>query len=183
MPNLIPNRKSALSEAPAPVTEEERIVAREHLRLLALGYYIKGAITILLVSFLLIHFSLFLGVSFVPESAWNSASHSPAALNNAFALPSPAPHGNNAPPVILFRILAGVIGVVILLGWTFGLITMFAGRCVHQRQHKIFVYVIAGVNCIFIPYGTLLGVATFLVLSSAAANIEFPRSGGVAPLS
>jgi hypothetical protein len=33
--------------------------------------------------------------------------------------------------------------------------------------------VIAGINCIFIPYGTLLGVATFMVLVRPSVQALF----------
>jgi hypothetical protein len=57
--------------------------------------------------------------------------------------------------------------------WTLGALTAYAGRSIQKRRRKLFVYVMAALNCLFIPYGTLLGVFTFIVLSSAAASPEF----------
>lgn len=73
----------------------------------------------------------------------------------------------------MFRMFAAVIGVIVLLGWTFGALTAYAGRCIQKRRHKVFVYIMAGANCPFIPYGTLLGVGTFIVMESTAGREEF----------
>ena len=159
---------------PAASEVEEQIIVRERLRLLALGYYVKGAVGAVFISFLLLHFSLFLGFSFIPESAWNTPSKSVTTAQSPSTLPSPPPHSaNQGPPVIIFRILAAVIGVVILLGWTFGALTIYAGRCVQKRQHRVLIYVMAGLNCALIPWGTLLGVATFMLLQSPAGQEAF----------
>jgi hypothetical protein len=69
--------------------------------------------------------------------------------------------------------MAGVMGGVMLLGWIFGGLTAYAGRCIQKRRRRIFIYVIAALNCLFIPYGTLLGVCTFLVFGTSAAIGEF----------
>jgi hypothetical protein len=122
--------------------------------LLAFGYYVKGAVGAAFISILLFHFCFFLGFSFIPESAWDTQSKpAPVALSPS-VLPSPAPQRvNQAPPVMMFRIGAAVIGVIILLGWTFGALTIYAGRCVQKRRHRVFIYVMAGLNCPLIPWG------------------------------
>jgi len=66
-----------------------------------------------------------------------------------------------------------VIGVIILLGWTFGALTIYAGRCVQKRKHRVLIYVMAGLNCVLIPWGTLLGIATFVLLQSPAGHEAF----------
>lgn len=149
---------------------------RERLRLLALGFYIKGAVGAVVVSFFLIHFFMVLGLSFLPQSAWDTQPKSVTTTQSPSVLSSPSPSPrpvNQGPPVIMFRIFAAVIGVIILLGWTFGALTIYAGRCVHNRKHRVFILVMAGLNCVLIPWGTLLGVATFTVLQSPAGQREF----------
>jgi amino acid transporter len=158
----------ALSEA------EEQIIVRERLRLLAIGFYVKGAVCAIFVSFLLFHFVFMLGFSFMPESAWNPPSKSATTVQSLSVTPSPSPQPlNPGPPVIMFRIFAGVIGVIILLGWTFGGLTIYAGRCVQKRTHRLFILIMGGLNCALIPWGTLLGVATFMVLQTPMARREF----------
>jgi hypothetical protein len=158
----------ALSEA------EEQIIVRERLRLLAIGFYVKGAVGAIFVSFLLFHFVFMLGFSFMPESAWNPPPKTATTAQTLSVTPSPSPRPvNQGPPVIMFRIFAALIGVIILLGWTFGGLTIYAGRCVQRRTHRVFIFVMAGLNCALIPWGTLLGVATFMVLQTTMARREF----------
>jgi hypothetical protein len=156
----------ALSEA------EELIITRERLRLLALGFYVKGAVGALFISFFLFHFFFLLGMSFLPQSSWEPKPV--AAVQSVSVSPSPSPRPvNQGPPVIMFRIFAGVIGLIVLLGWTFGALTAYAGRCVQKRTHRLFIYIMAALNCALIPWGTLLGIATFTVLQTPVARKEF----------
>src|SRR5215469_6471833 len=89
------------------------VIALERQRLLSLGYYVSGAIGVAFVSFLLIHFFLFLGFSFIPQSQWNAGTRSPAAAQQAspIALPSASPSAdtNQGPPATMFQIVAAVI--------------------------------------------------------------------------
>ena len=146
---------------------------RERLRLLALGFYVKGGVGALVVSFFLIHFFMVLGFSLMPESAWNPPPK-PATAESLSISPSPSPRPvNQGPPVIMLRIFAAVIGAIILLGWTFGALTIYAGRCVQKRTHRVFILIIAALNCALIPWGTLLGIATFTLMQSPAGQREF----------
>jgi hypothetical protein len=159
---------------PVALEVENQIIVRERLRLLALGYYVKGAMGAVFISFLLFHFVFLLGFSFIPESAWNPPPKPATTAESLSVTPSPSPRPvNQGPPVVMFRIFAAVIGVIILLGWTFGALTIYAGRCVQKRQHRTFIYVMAGLNCPLIPWGTLLGIATFMLLQTPVARSEF----------
>lgn len=98
---------------------EEQIIVRERLRLLAIGFYVKGAVGAVVVSFFLIHFFMLLGFSFLPESAWNPPPKPATRVESFSVTPSPTPRPvNQAPPVIMFRFFAAVIGVIILIGWS-----------------------------------------------------------------
>jgi hypothetical protein len=159
---------------PVSTETEQEIITRERLRLLAYGFYVKGALGALFISFLLLHFFLFLGFSFMPESSWQTTPPAKTTVESVSVSPSPTPRPvNQGPPVMMFRIFAGVIGLVILAGWTFGALTIYAGRCVRNRERRMFIYVMAGLNCALIPWGTLLGIATFIVLQTPAARREF----------
>ena len=169
-----------MSPSIAPEAEEQ-IIVRERLRLLALGFYIKGAVGAFFISFLLIHFFVLLGFSFLPEKSWNPPPKPANTIESVSVTPSPTPRPvNQAPPVVMFRIFAAVIGLIILLGWTFGALTIYAGRCVQKRIHRTFVLVMAALNCPLIPWGTLLGVATFIVMQSPAGQREFGLLGDAA---
>ena len=168
--------RAAMTNPSSPDIERQ-VIALDRLRLLSLGYYISGAIGAAFVSFLLIHFFLILGFSFIPESQWNTSTRSPSAAQQASPMPlpgaSPSANTNQGPPAIMFRIFAGVIGVIIIGGWVLGALTAYAGHCIKKRKHKVFIYVMAAINCIWIPYGTLLGIATIILFQWPEVQAQF----------
>jgi hypothetical protein len=162
---------------PLQIGSERKVIALDRLRLLSIAYYISGAIGAAFVSFLLIHFFLFLGFSFVPLEQWNTPTSQPRTAQYPSPLPSPTAlpihKAAQAPPAIMFRIFAGVIGGIIICGWTLGALTAYAGHCIKKRRHKLFIYIMAGINLIWIPYGTLLGLATILLFQWPEVESEF----------
>jgi amino acid transporter len=126
----------------------------DHLRLLEIIFYIAGGMTALFSCFFLIHFTMFLVVGLSPQLFANS-SHNPP------------------PPAGMFLAFAAVIGVIILLGWTFGALQIYAGRCLKHRRNRMFIMVIAGLECAFIPWGTALGVFALTELSRSSVKNLF----------
>ncbi len=162
-----------------PATGEQIIVVRERLRLLSLACYIRGAIVAAFSSFFLIYVAFMFGITMVPDSAWTNnsaakASPTPSLYSwNTKTSPSPA---SQAPPKALFRMMAGIFAILVLVGWTLGGLTAYAGWSIHKRRHKVLIYIVAGFNCFFIPYGTLLGIAMIIVMSSPGACSEFQNA-------
>jgi hypothetical protein len=76
----------------------------------------------------------------------------------------------------MFRIFAAVIGLIIICGWTLGALTAYAGHCIKKRKQKLFIYIMAAINCIWIPYGTLLGIATILLFQWPEVRAEFEQA-------
>lgn len=52
----------------------------------------------------------------------------------------------------------------IVCGLTFAICLFLAGRYLDQRRRYLFCLVMAGLACMFMPFGTVLGVFTILVL-------------------
>lgn len=169
---------------------EIRAVTHERLRLLSWGYFIAGGMGILFSSFFLIYVAIFGAVSMIPASQWESSSshqhrhdeqlvsdHAPSAQDgNREETPSAtsqSQHSSGPPPVWIFRIFAGVMFVVVLIGWAISGLTIYAGRCIRQRRNRLLILVMAGVNVMNIPLGTLLGICTFIVLQSEPGRKEF----------
>lgn len=161
---------------PPPLASEETIVANERLRLLSWGYYFSGGMGALFASFLMIYAVMFGAMSFIPEGDWGGRDQSEAKekLSNGESLSeekvSPRRMG---PPVILFRVMAGVMIGATMVGWLLAGLTFYAGWCIRGRKHRGFVFVIAAYNVMWIPYGTILGVFTFIVLNSREASRQF----------
>ena len=141
-----------MSDPADSAISRQAIIDEEQLRLLSIGHYITGGLCILFASFFIFHF-VFLFV---------------LAGDPGF-LPPPKT-GNPAPPDGFFRLLGGIVGLFILLGWSFGALTIFVGRCIARGARRGLSLVVACVNLMFMPLGTLLGVATIMVLSRASVR-------------
>jgi hypothetical protein len=133
----------------------QSIIDEEHLRLLAIAHYIDGALCILFFSMFIFHlvFFLFLG-------------------NNPEFFPVPNA-GNPAPPQEMFHAMGAILGALILAGWAFGALTIYVGRCIKHRTKRGLTLVVAYLNLVFVPVGTLLGLATIMVLSRSSVKAAY----------
>jgi len=61
----------------------------------------------------------------------------------------------------------------ILGGLTFAACLALAGRFLGQRTHYTFCLVMAGMACVFVPLGTVLGVFTLIVLVRPSVKALF----------
>lgn len=130
-----------------------------HLRTLAICHYIWGGLTIAFSSIFIIH--VILGIAMMSG-----------------AIPPPAGGTGPPPPTWMGLVFAGFGGALVVLGWTTGILTIYSGRCLVNRRRRTFSLVMAGVNCISVPFGTLLGVFTFIVLFRPSVRMmyEGPRT-------
>ena len=144
------------------------------MNFLAIGFYVRGGMMLFFGCFFLLYVAMFTAVSFMPESAWNQqTSRTHVLAPAAKPIPTPGVANSGAPPVAIFRIMAGIMGGVVFLAWVGGVLTLYSGNCIKKRKHRTLVYVMAALNCLFIPYGTLLGVFTFIILGSPEAMTEW----------
>ena len=117
----------------------------EHLRLLSIFHYVVAGMAALFACFPIIH--LVIGLVFLLHP-------------QAFG-----PQNNQGHPErFLGLIFIAMASVFILLGWAFAACIAYAGRCLGQRKHYTFCMVTAGIACLFMPFGTILGVFTIIVL-------------------
>ena len=113
---------------------------REHLKLLSIFHYVVGAMTALFACFPLIHLAI--GI---------------AMLCGAF-------DGKDAPPRILGLFFVIFPVIFILCGWVLAVCMIIAGRKLARYQARTYCLVLAAIECIFVPFGTVLGVFTIIVL-------------------
>ncbi len=133
-------------EAEIPQQARDDIIDEEHLRLLTIGHYITGGLCIAFASIFIIHFLFIVAMALSPELFGNA-------------------QGAQGTPDGIMRIFAVILGFIILAGWTFGGLTIYAGRCIKRRTHRALTFVMACLNTMFIPFGTVLGVFTLIVLT------------------
>ena len=86
-----------------------------------------------------------------------------------------------APPAIIGGIFIVIGGAVVLFGWAVAACVIYAGRCLTQRKHRTFCFVMAAVCCLSIPFGTVLGVFTIIVLSRPSVKALFEAGRPLAP--
>jgi hypothetical protein len=115
----------------------------EHLRLLSIFHYIVGGLAALFALFPAIYLVLGLVFILAPQK-----------------LASP----QQSPPEFLGWIFIVMGSVAIIFGLLFSALIIAAGRFLARLKHRMFCIVIAGVETIFMPFGTVLGIFTIIVL-------------------
>ncbi len=86
------------------------------------------------------------------------------------------------PPAFLGWFLVIFAAVFIILGLTFATFVLVNGRFLAKRKHHRFCLVMSCVECIFMPFGTVLGTFSILVLSRESVKKQFlPCPDGCMP--
>jgi hypothetical protein len=128
------------------VDEAQQRKDNEQLRLLAIFHFIVGGLSLVGVGFLFLHYT-FMGNIFSNPDIWKSRE------------------GSNPPPEEFFQIFSWiyvVIGIMLLLACV---LNVLSGIFLRQRKNRLFSLIVAGIDCLQIPFGTALGVFTILVLT------------------
>ena len=74
----------------------------------------------------------------------------------------------------LFGLMFMVFASVMILGfWALAVCMFLAGRYLERRAHYTFCLVVAGVECLFMPFGTVLGVFTIVMLVRPEVKSDF----------
>jgi hypothetical protein len=130
------------------VSEDEArqaIVDHEHLRLLSIAYLVSAGLNAL--------YAL-LGILYACMGVFMRALMARAPVK-----PEQGP-----PPefMVWFFVFFGFAIFSIMVG--VGALKFITYRRLKQRRSRVFCMVVAGLSCVGVPYGTLLGVFTFIVL-------------------
>jgi len=125
---------------------------REQLELLSIFHYVVAGITALVSLLPLFH--LLLGLSMLARAP--RAPRGEELFAAAFAW--------------LFVLFAGA---AIACGLAFAGCLAVAGRSLAQRRRHGFCVVVAAVSCLFVPFGTLLGIFSLLVLTRPSVRALF----------
>jgi len=90
--------------------------------------------------------------------------------------------GESAPPELLGWFLVGFGIFFAIVGLAFALLIFLGGRALARRRHYGFAFVVACIECIFIPFGTILGLFTLIVLSRESAKRLFLSAASAGPV-
>ncbi len=127
---------------------------KEHLRLLAIFHYVVAGLAAVFSFFPLLYTTV--GAIFI-----FAARHG-----------TPKP-GEELTPEFLGWIFV-VLGLLLfLLGIAMAICILIVGRCLSRRKHYTFALVMACIECLFIPFGTILGVFTIIALSRESVKELF----------
>jgi hypothetical protein len=126
----------------------------EQLNLLAIFHYVVAGLAALFSFFPLLYTAV--GVIFI-FAAWHGTSKP----------------GEELPPEFLGWIFA-VLGLVLfVIGIVMAICILIAGRCLSRRRCYSFALVMACIECLCVPFGTILGVFTIIALSRESVKAFF----------
>ena len=134
----------------------------EHLNLLATFHYVVAGLGALCSLFPLIYTTV--GVVFIFTTRHGTAKP-----------------GEDLPPEFLGWIFVVLGSVFFLLGIAMAICILMTGRSLALRKRYHFVFVMACIECLFIPFGTILGVFTLVVLSRESVRALFSKAPVQAP--
>jgi hypothetical protein len=134
----------------------------EHLQLLAIFHYVVAGLAGLFSFFPLIY--TIIGTIFI------------FAPRHGTAKP-----GEDLPPEFLGWIFAVIGSLLFLIGLAMAICILIAGRSLALHKRYSFALVMACIECLFIPFGTILGVFTIVVLSRESAKALFSTATAEAP--
>src|SRR5215467_12565624 len=118
----------------------------EQLNLLAIFHYVVAGLGALFSFFPLLY--TIIGVIFI------------FAARHGTAKP-----GVDLPPEFFGWIFAMLGSLLFLMGIAMAIFILIAGRSLALRKRYSFAFVMACIECLFVPFGTILGVFTIVVLS------------------
>ena len=134
----------------------------EHLQLLAIFHYVVAGLAALFSFFPLLYTTI--GAIFI------------FAARHGTAKP-----GEDLPPEFLGWIFAVLGALLFLIGIAMAVCILIAGRSLALRKRYSFILVMACIECLFIPFGTILGVFTIVVLSRESVRALFSKATAQAP--
>lgn len=137
-----------------PSSDEQRIIDAEHLRMLRIAYLISAGISAFMALFGLLY--VFVG---------NMIQADPGYINE--------PEDARFAARLIF--VGGLVFFLFAMAGT--LLRLYTARCLRLRKNHAFCNVVAGLSCVDIPYGTALGVISFIVLGRGSIRDLFERPG------
>ena len=129
----------------------------EHLRLLAIFHYVVAAIGALFACLPLIHVALGVMMVAYPKLLDGGQKGAP-------------------PPAAMGYIFIAMGGAFVLAGWAAAIGTLISGRCLSRCRRRTFSFVMAALLCLFMPFGTILGIFTIIVLSRESVRHLYENS-------
>lgn len=142
----------------APLPRDQQNIDTDHLNLLSIFHFVGAGLAFLAMLLVLVEFT---------------AAHIMLS-NSAFWQNQKQP----APPAQffeLFRVLIWFYPVIGLFCLASAIVNILSGLYLRARKHRTFSFVVAGINCLHIPAGTILGIFTIIVLARESVRQLYER--------
>ncbi len=136
----------------------------EHLKILSICWYVFACLHALAACFLLLYAALGAVVALFGLAAGTAAGK--IAHDPFFAI-----LGLPAATMGFLVVCIGAFAFLLFLAVAFA--QYHCGRSLSRRRNMTFCYVIAAIACLNIPFGTALGICTFMVLSRPTVKSLF----------
>jgi hypothetical protein len=128
-----------------PLMRDQRKADADHLRLLSVFHFVGAGLAVLGLAFLGMHY-LFLHAFFDNPEVWMNQKGVALPPREFFAM---------------FKWFYVFFGVWLVIS---GVINVLSGVFISKRRFRMFSLIVAGINCIHIPLGSVLGAFTIIVL-------------------
>jgi hypothetical protein len=143
------------------VVARQQIIDAEHIKLLSIFHFVVAGISLLGVAFLLVHYLLMSSV-FSNPAIWKS-------------IPNATP-----PPQDFLKVFDWFYFFMGALLMTVVILNLLSGLFLRQRTHRTFSIVVGALDCVQIPFGTVLGVFTIMVLARDSVRNLYAAEPGAA---
>jgi|SRR6267154_4242441 len=132
-----------MSQLP-PLVRDQRKIDADHLNLLSIFHFVGTGLAVLGMLLLLGHYAIFHAILDNPKM-WENQKQGP-------------------PPAEFFAMFKWFYVVFGLWFAGSGILNLISAFCLRAKKNRTFSLVVAGINCVHIPLGTVLGVFTIIVL-------------------
>jgi len=144
------------------VVQRQLTEVDDHIRLLSIFHFVVAGLALIGILFLLVHY-LMLNTLFSNPALWRPSRNVSPPPKEFFAI------------FVWFYFFMG--GALV----TASVLNLLSGIFLIQRRHRVFSLVVAGLNCLQIPFGTVLGVFTIVVLSRSSVRAVYERDNREGP--
>jgi len=129
----------------APLPRDQVAIDADHLNLLSIFHFVGAGLACLGILFLMAHFAAMHFV-FTNQALWQDQKQAP-------------------PPAAFFKIFIWFYLAMGLWLLASAVLNVLSGVFLRMRKFRTFSFVVAGINCVHIPIGTVLGIFTIVVLT------------------
>lgn len=131
----------------APLPKDQRNIDADHLNLLSIFHFVAAGLSCFGILFLMAHFAM-MHFFFTNQALWQDQKQ------------PPPPQLFEVFKVFIWFYLAGALWFL-----ASAILNIISGVFLQARKCRTFSFVVAGINCVHVPFGTVLGIFTIMVLA------------------